>query len=904
MKKNIFTPILLGILALFLVGWGTGVLIYTEYLWFKEVGFTQIYLKILLTKVYLGLIFGFVFFAFLYGNLLIVRKLTPIWRVAEEKILESIRTGFSKRATLILLGIGLFFSLIAASSAPSKWDIILRYFNQTTFGLKDPLFHRDIAFYQFTLPIYRYLYQFLVGLLSVTLLAVLATHFFNGGITWNVFRRKVEVAPGSRAHLSILVGLIFFLKAWDYLLRQYELVYSSRGAVFGASYTDISAQLPVLKFLVVIAIFSGALFLINIYFKSFVLPISGAILLVVTSSVGGSAYPALIQRFLVAPNEIAKEKKFINYNIDYTRKAYGLDKIKEQMFPVKETLQQGDLEKNKGTINNIRLWDWRPLKKTYSQLQEIRLYYTFKDIDVDRYFLDGEYRQILLSAREMSVQQLPAKAKTWVNAHLTYTHGYGAALSPASEVSPEGLPNFLVKDIPPTTNTAIKIRRPEIYYGEEPDSYVVVKTKTKEFDYPKGDKNVYATYRGKGGIPLSTLFRKTAFSWKFSSLQLFLSGAITPESRILFRRQIQTRVKTVAPFLKYDSDPYLVVSKGRLFWIMDGYTISDRYPYSEPFEGRNNYIRNSVKVVIDAYNGDLTFYISDRKDPLIQTYRKIFPSLFKPFNRIPEDLRAHLRYPLDFFKIQAGVYGTYHMRDPQVFYNKEDQWDVPMEIFGGTEQRVEPYYIIMRLPGETREKFLLLLPFTPASKNNMISWLSANSDFPNYGELLVYKFPKQKLVFGPEQIEARINQDPEISRQFTLWGQRGSEVIRGNLLVIPIEESLLYVEPLYLQAERGELPELTQVIVSYSNRIAMEDTLDKSLQMIFAGKPGERAETKAAKEEGTEEGEDVKTLIERAADQLNQALEKQKEGDWAGYGEQIKRLEGTLKSLREKSSIK
>ncbi|MFQ5574144.1 MAG: UPF0182 family protein [Terriglobia bacterium] len=906
MRRNLFNLIVVAVIALFALVWGVGVLIYSELLWFAEVGFTDVYVKTLTTKIYLGLIFGAVFFLFILVNLLIARRLTPIWRIAEEKVIESIRSGFNKRATLVLVGFALFFSFIAGTSAPARWDTVLSFLNATPFGVSDPLFDKDVGFFHFTLPFYRYLFEFLLGLGLATIVAVSATHFFNGGITWNVFKKRVEVAPGTRAHLSVLAGLVVLLKGWDYLLRQYELVFSSRGAAFGASYADISAQLPVLKVLVGIAVVSGILLFVNAYVKGVVLPIAGAILIAITSVVGGTAYPALVQRYVVAPNELAKEERFIKYNIDFTRQAYGLSNVKEQMFPAEDTLVADDLANNVPTLSNIRLWDWRPLKKTYSQLQEIRLYYTFNDIDVDRYRIGGQYRQILLSPREMSVDQLPAKAKTWVNQHIVYTHGHGAALSPASEVSREGLPNLIVKNIPPETPKGLEIKRPEIYFGEEVNNYALVKTRTREFDFPEGDQNRYTRYAGRGGVEVGGLTRRSIFAWKFGDIQLLVSGALTPKSRILFRREIKSRVRAIAPFLQYDSDPYLVISQGRFFWMLDAYTVSDRYPYSEPFNGRDNYIRNSVKIVVDAYHGDVKFYVVDADDPIVKTYAKIFPELFTRFDKMPRDLRDHVRYPMDLFKVQSHIYATYHMKDPQVFYNKEDQWAVPTEIFGGGEEEVEPYYVIMRLPGEKKEKFLMLLPFTPVNKNNMISWLSANSDFPDYGELLVYKFPKQKLVFGPQQIEARINQDPDISRQFTLWGQQGSEIIRGNLLVIPIEDSLLYVEPLYLQAERSELPELKRVLVSYGNRIVMEENLEESLKKVFETDAGIVNETASAVG-GTEQDEDeteetLEKLIERAVGLLDAALEKQRQGDWAGYGDEVDELEKALRDLREQAT--
>ncbi|MBA7559573.1 hypothetical protein ES708_01188 [subsurface metagenome] len=552
------------------------------------------------------------------------------------------------------------------------------------------------------------------------------------------------------------------------------------------------------------------------------------------------------------------------------------------------------------TIDNIRLWDHRPLKDTYNQIQSIRLYYDFHDVDVDRYIIDGEYQQVMLSARELSVEKLAGEAQTWVNRQLQFTHGYGIALSPVNEVSAEGLPILLVKDIPPVGD--FNIERPQIYFGEKTDHYVIVKTKTQEFDYPMGDENIYGYYQGEDGVSLDSFMRRLVYAWQFGDLNILISGELTPESRVLYYRNITERVNHLAPFLELDSDPYLVMTDGRLFWIQDAYTTSDRYPYSEPL-GSINYIRNSVKVVIDAYDGSVTFYVTDPEDALIRTYQAIFPELFVPAEQMPESLRVHLRYPEDMFNIQAKVYQTYHMRDARVFYNKEDLWAVPKEFYAGREQLMEPYYIIMRLPDEEREEFLLMLPFTPVNKNNTIGWLAARCDGENYGKLLAYHFPKERLVYGPSQIENRIQQDTVITEQLALWGRGGSRVIRGNLLLIPLGESLLYVEPVFLQAETGGLPQLKRVIVVAGDRIAMEPTLKEGIAAIFGTEvppteppvvtppaPPEPEEPVAA---------DIANLIEEAQRHYNKAQEYLKAGDWAGYGRELSALEAVLDRLAE-----
>ncbi|MBB29148.1 MAG: hypothetical protein CME25_09635, partial [Gemmatimonadetes bacterium] len=647
----------------------------------------------------------------------------------------------------------------------------------------------------------------------------------------------------------------------------------------------------------------------------------------------GAVPAGVIQKLVVEPSELEKEAPYIQYNIEATNRAYGLDKIEEQSFEASEDLSWGDIEENPLTIRNVRIWDERPLKQTYQQVQEIRPYYVFPGVDVDRYTVDGVYRQVMLSARELDTNRLPSQARNWVNERLQFTHGYGVALSPVNHVSPEGLPKLMVKDIPPIADQGLEVDRPEIYYGERTFAHVVVKTGIQEFDYPKGDENQFTTYQGSGGVELGGFFRRVAFAIRLMDVNLLLSNYISAESRILFQRQISDRVRKVAPFLFYDSDPYMVISEGRLFWIQDAYTTSDMYPYSTRW--RNiNYIRNSVKVVVDAYNGAVTFYQMDTEDPIIRAYAQIFPSLFEPIESMSTELKSHLRYPIDLFRIQAARYRDYHMQDVQVFYNQEDLWEIPNEIYSDRAQMMQPYYIIIKLPGEDKEEFLLMVPYTPAKKDNMIAWLAARCDGENYGHLLVYKLPKDKLIYGPMQIEARVDQQPEISSQLTLWGQRGSEVIRGNLLAIPIERSFLYVEPIYLQArqepeeqqfsgegggeggapqgQRGRqprrqeerstaIPELKQVIVAFGGQVIMRSTFDEALTALF----GNRAESLAMEAEQITKatsGELGRSASQLAADaelhynRVRQSLEK---WDWARAGEEMKALERTILELRK-----
>jgi len=541
----------------------------------------------------------------------------------------------------------------------------------------------------------------------------------------------------------------------------------------------------------------------------------------------GSLYPKILQTFVVNPNELIKETPFIEHTISGSLLAYGLNNTESKKLTGAESLNAKSIRANSLTIENIRLWDQEPLLDTLGQLQEIRTYYQFNSVDHDRYTIDGKYRQTLLSPRELKSENLPNR--TWINEHLTFTHGYGVSLSPVNKITPQGLPVLLIKDIPPRSSVDLKVGQPEIYFGELSNDHVFVNTGTKEFDYPEGEKNVYKNYEGSGGFPVDSLINKALLAARFKTLKILFSQDINNESRVLMYRNITERVLKVAPFLRLDSDPYLVVTEGKMKWIYDAYTVSDRFPYSQTIPRFGNYVRNSVKVVIDAYDGSMDFFISDPNDTIIQTWKNVFPELFKGLNEMSEDLRKHIRYPSDLFTIQAFIYATYHMKAPQVFYNKEDLWEIP-EI---DNKMMEPYYTIMKLPGNKAEEYILMLPFTPSGKSNLSAWMVAQSDGENYGKLIAYTFPKQKLIYGPNQIVARINQDAEVSRQISLWDQRGSKVIQGTMLVIPIEESLIYVRPLYLRADAGKIPELKRVIVGYEDTIAMERTLEEALAKIF-----------------------------------------------------------------------
>jgi len=879
--------------------------LYTDYLWFQEVKLTSVFTTILWAKLALGLAAGLAFAILVYVNVYLAARSTA------SDVLVELDDPFGLPSRLVieplfrkfLLPGALVLGFLAGSAASGQWETFLKFLNAQPFNVQDPLFGRDVGFYVFRLPVLQTLYAWGMTALGLTFLLVVATTILHRGI--QITPRGPRVAAHARAHLLTLGALILLVKAGGNYLDAFDLLLSPRGVVFGAGYSDINAQLPALRLLTILSLGCAAVCIWQIGRRG-IRPVFIALAALLAANVVGlGIYPTLLQRFRVVPNEISAERPYIEQNIKFTRMAYALDRIQEQEFPAEEALTAADLRKNDPTIKNIRLWDHRPLLVTYAQLQEIRTYYRFVDVDNDRYTVDGQLRQVMLSARELSYRNLPSRI--WINERLTYTHGFGAVMGPVNRITPEGLPDFWIKDIPPVSTAPIKVTRPEIYYGEIGNDYVFVKTRGQELDYPAGDKNVYSSYNGEGGVPIHSYLRKLLFALRFGDVKIVLSNDIIGESRVMYYREVSQRVKTAAPFIQFERDPYMVIGQdGRLFWIIDGYTTSDQFPYSEPSRGMGNYIRNSVKAVVDAYNGTLAFYLSEPDDPVIKAYAKAFPGLFQPLSAMRADLRPHIRYPQGLFAIQARMFATYHMRDPQVFYNKEDLWSIPRKSVDGQEQEMEPYYTIMRLPGEKTEEFILLTPFNPSKKDNMIAWMAARSDGPDYGKLIAYIFPKQKLIYGPRQIEARIDQDAFISQQLSLWSQRGSQVIRGSLLAIPIEQSLLYVEPLYLAAEKGSLPELKRVIVAFGNQIAMEENLEASLAQIFGGqgKPQPavaRAEVVPTPGAAPGPQENIRSLVDQAWQQYTRAQDFLRQGDFAGYGNQVKQLEGTLKALRDRA---
>ncbi|MFZ5647164.1 MAG: UPF0182 family protein [Bacillota bacterium] len=911
MKQRFLTVVIVAFVAvLSLARWGAN--LYTDWLWFGSLQYQSTFLTIIFSEIGLKLAVGTAFFIILFINLLptrsrIVKSANQTRFIEDENnVINLYKTPLSNYAKsgpiiAVFVLISLAMAFFVGTAVTGDWVILQKFLHPTPFGVTDPIFGKDIGFYVFQLPFYEFIYKLVIWSLFLIAFWVGAAYFVADSLGGQQSRGFLK-SDAARFHLSALAAVFFLTRAFGYRLEQYALLNSPGGIVHGPGYTDVHANLLAYKILFFVSIIIALVILINIFMRRFRLVMYSIAALVLVSVIVGGVYPVLVQKFFVVPNELNKERPYLENSIKYTRMAYNLDSVERKSFPAGKTLAAEDIMQNRDTIENIRLWDYRPLQQTYAQIQEMRTYYELKSIDVDRYIINGEYRQLMLSPRELNQQQLPENAKTWVNQKLKYTHGYGVVASPVNQVTSEGLPQLIIKDIPPVSSIDINVDRPEIYFGELTDNYVIVNTKAEEFDYPQGEDNAYTTYEGKNGVKVGSLLRRALFALALGDYKMLLSTEITPDSQVLYHRSITQRVPKIAPFLRYDSDPYMVTEGGKLYWIWDAYTITDMYPYSEPFDRGVNYIRNSVKVVVDAYTGTVSYYIADESDPIIKTYDKIFPGMFRPLSDMPAELRSHIRYPEDMFMVQAVKYLTYHMEDPEVFYNKEDKWSLPNELFGQKEQQMEPYYTIVKLPGEKKPEFIQIMPFTPHKKINMIAWLAGRSDGENYGKLLLYEFPKQELVYGPAQVEARINQDSYISQQLTLWSQRGTSVIRGNLLVIPVKDALLYVEPLYLQSEQSKMPELRRVIVAHGDKIVMEPTLNEALQKLF-GKEIARETGKTAEPQKPEAGtqKTVKELAQEANKVYEEGLSKLKSGDWAGYGESNKKLKGILDELARRA---
>jgi len=880
------------------IGWTIVAGIAAEALWFDSLGYEQVYWKVFWTKTVLWIIGAAVALLWFGLNFRAAAKIEPI--VVDRRLIDLERLlPRGGKPVSWLAGIATaLLALAYGSSASSMWREVLLFLNRTPFGETEPIFGKDVSFYAFTLPV---LTEIRSTVLSMGIVAAVGV-FLIGYIGSGGGPYIKALLPKIKRHLLFLIAFVMIVAAFGFWLGRYGLLFASSGVVFGPGYADVHARIPAMSVMIALCLIAAVLLIVSAAGRGLKPAAVGGGLFIVGAVLALGVYPRLVEGIVVGPNELEKEAPYIENNIRGTRLAYDIDEVQELPFEASGDLTAEDIRNNDATIRNARLWDWRPLRTTYSQIQEIRLYYDFVDADVDRYVIDGSYRQVLLSLRELNYNQIPSRAATWVNTRLKYTHGYGLCMSPVDQVTPEGLPELFIKDIPPVSTVDLEVDVPAIYYGELGTDYTLVRTTTEEFDYPLGEQNKFTTYEGDGGVPIGSFPRRLLFAWRFKDMKLLLTRYLKSESRIMFRRTIRERLPRIADFLIFDRDPYPVVLDGRILWVHDAYTATDMYPYSEPFRGGLNYMRNSVKAVMDAYHGTVSFYISEPSDPLIRAYAGAFPGLFKPLEEMPEGLREHLRYPVSLFEVQGRMFASYHMQDPQVFYNKEDQWAVPLESYAGEQRRMESYYVVMKIPGEEKEEFIIMLPFTPTNKDNMVAWLAGRCDGEDYGKLMVFLFPKQKLVFGPRQIEARIDQNPEISELLTLWSQKGSRVIRGNLLVIPIEQSLLYIEPLYILAEEGELPELKRVIVAFGGRIAMAMNLRDALSIVFEedlGAPGIVAGTAAGPgaigaPEGTAAGSDS---FEEALALFKRAQEHLRNGRWAQYGREMEALERLLERL-------
>ena len=819
-----------------------------------------------------------------------LQKLTFVRRVGDSEMInvQHVANQVWKAAYIV---VSLFIALMFALSFFPQWDTYLRFRWGKATGVIEPIYHIDTGFYIFQLPFYKLIQESLLVLAFLTVVLITASYAWSGAFRINE-NRSVQVERRTIGHLSILVAVFFGLWAWGYYLDRYELMYSTQGVVYGVGYTAYHMTRISLWIMFFASIGLAIATLVNVFLRRFITLVSIVAGYFILYFIVLIILPAFIQKYWVEPSELERESPYLANNIDLTRKAFKLDVIEEKRYPALTDLTLNEVQRDQDTINNIRLWDWRPLLQTYRQTQEIRLYYEFYNVDVGRYQLSDGYHQVMLSARELA-PSLPPKAQTWVNERLQFTHGYGLVMNFVSKQIGGGFPEYVIENIPPVTSEGLDVNQPAVYYGEKMPGYRIVTTKVKEFDYPKGNENVYTSYNGKGGIPLHGFWKRLLFAWTQGDINILITSYLTPESRIQIWRQIRERVSKIAPFLEFDYDPYLVLSDGKLYWIQDAYTVSDQYPYSEPYAsdfGHINYIRNSVKTIVDIYDGSVEFYIMDPNDPVLKVYRSAWPDVFKDLSEMSPGLKSHLRYPEGLFNIQTDVYRTYHMTDIQVFYNQEDLWTFPQEKYAGTPVRLQPYYILMRLPGTEILEYLLMTPFTPQSRDNMVSWMAAKCDFPEYGHIIVYQLPKEKLTLGPIQIEAMIDQNPTISEQLSLWDQRGSRVIRGNLVVIPIDNSFLYVEPVYLTAEGTDIPQLKRVIVISGDNVAMEPTLGEAIASVFGQTPQQEVTIPAPAVE--------KNTLVQARDALDKAQKALEKGQWEEFGKAMDELQKILSNQK------
>lgn len=937
--------VIIGTLIVLYVLANIGKNLYADLLWFDSVGYRSVYTTRITTRIWLFLAGAGAFLALAVPSILVARRLAPSADDPDFEVSYELRElmadlqsqGVQRLALFGMLILATFVAVIFGANAAGHWDNVLLFRHAQDFGTKDPQFQRDLGFYVFKLPIYQFALDWLLGALVVTIIGTLGVYAFRAllygfrvdaprPIARHVF--SVDVPRGIKIHISILLVVLLLIFIGRYYLSTFSLVYSTQGVDLGAFYTDIHANLPIIYIKMAVAAIVALLVVAGIFRAGLLLPLGG-IAAWIAVSIAGAVYPAIVQSFVVQPNEVSKEAQYLARNIDATRYAYGLDQIDERQFPASAAATAQEVAANQDTIDNVRLWDPEPLRAALRQLQTIRPLFDFIDVDVDRYTIDGKTKQVMLSARELDSKKLPLDAQTWVNSRLQFTHGYGYTVAAVNESQPDGGPKLIVSDIP--LQGPIKTDRPEIYFGEQADHYIIVDGNEPEFTpAASGDQNVQTKFEGSGGVKIDSLLRKIVYAWKFGDRNILISGALNDNSRLIYRRNIQQRIHELAPFLRLDADPYIVVDQGSMYWMQDAYTTTDLIPYSHR-TGGVNYIRNSVKVVVNAYSGETTFYATQPDEPLLKAYTAIFPKLFTPFDQMPATLRQHIRYPEDLFRLQSQVYLRYHIRDARAFYQKEDQWDIPTEIFGSTEQPVRPYYVIARIPGEKSEEFMLIRPFVPLNRTNAISWLAARSDGDNYGKLVSFRFPSTVSVPGPTQVERRIDSDGRVSQQLTLWNQSGSKVIRGNLLMIPIGNANVFFEPLYLSATAAggnELPQLKRVVVVNGDSIAMEPTLARALDVIFgrAAPSGlDSTGASAASPTATPAGGaatpasanatpratappsataapvagDVASLVAQLTESYARAQTLLRNGDFAGYGAELDRQKQLLDRLQQ-----
>jgi uncharacterized membrane protein (UPF0182 family) len=868
------------ILIVILVALNWGRVLYADWLWFSSLGHEQVFMRVLTAKIWLFLL-GILIFAVLAApNLYAAFRFDAQTKPqASPSLPEKTYAQVKRLLVWVVLGAAALAALMLAARPASQWAEILRFLNGVAFDQADPIFQKDFRFFVFTLPVLSFARSWLITV--VVSILVIVTGFY---YLADMFRGERFALTGKvKAHLAVLGAALFVLVAAGHFLGRYELLFSPTGAVYGVGYTDDHVTLPARTFMTVIALVSAGLLLASIYSRTNRLiyyAVGGWLAL---NLLAGSVIPGIFQRLIVEPSELARETPYLGSNIELTRQAYGLERLQSRSHPALGELGPEVMARNQGTIQNVRLWDEGPLLQIYNQIQFFRLYYDFAAVHTDRYRPDGQLRQVMLATRELASEKLPAEAQRWVNRHLQFTHGYGAAMSPVTEVEADGRPTFLIQDVPPVGK--IPLKRPEIYYGLKSLDFLITRSGMQEFNYPGPEGPVYTRYEGKGGVVLSSFFRRLIYALQFMDINILISGEINPNSLIQYRRTVRERFSSVTPFLLADREAYSVVADGRLFWIQDAYTVTDRFPYSTPFQRKFNYIRNSVKAVVDAYHGTIDYYVSDPEDPLIRTYQRIFPGLFKSMDELPAFLQEHIRYPLDLFSVQTEMLLQYHMQDPVVFYNKEDQWAIPVQSSFGETQALKPYYIVARLPGEEKEEFLLIQPFTPVNRHNLVGWIGARNDGKAYGEMVLFRFPSGRHVDGPNQVEARIDNDAVISEQFTLWGQVGSEVSRGILLVIPLGDHILYAEPIFLKPETIDFPELRRIILADSRQIAMHRTLNDTIQALVGRLPAvalaiDEQEKKpvdtAARGLTPEAIETLRRKLQEAVDMLQESLEQLK----------------------------